>query len=681
MVFSRHLSNSFTAKRGDHLKKMLYFPAALLCCALVGCAERTVSYEAATAVPQAGIAGMTRAELGAELGDNFYAYVNFERFISDDIPYGKSYTSFGEDWTKKALEKELETILNQKDTFPDGSNEQKIADAYSQYTDEDARNAAGIAALKPFLDKIAAADTIEKLVDISAEIQWETGCGTIFGLSVSADYYDSDTLGAVLTQMALPVDAESLLTSYGAAEDMQTAAESVLKKLGEENAEQRALELTDMLLKIAERTASRDDLFYKTENYIRMSLSEVNALFPNADISGFTDRLKNAGAERLTVMDPEHIKAVGEYLSAENLTAWKDYLTLRLMCYCGEFLPEEYVKPLAALGFGYSEPNDKNAREGILYEFRREMAYIFAYEYADESVIQAARDFAGDIIAAYRDMISDSQKVDDETKRKFLKKFENMQINIDVPHAPYDGGYDWKSGGGFLENMLAKRGGEFRSELSGVGGAFDKTAFDWSGMMPQTYGNAQYVPANYVIIPYATLSEPYFDPNGDYYRNLGMLGMIIGHEISHGFDSMGMRFDENGNLSDWLSDEYGAYLEDKKSRITELYNGYKLFGVYPLDGEKTLGENMADIASMQCMLSITDTPGQKRAVFEAYAESWYMMIYDDTAYEQIFEDEHSLNEFRTNVVVSQLDEFYEAYDIKEGDAMYTAPENRERVWE
>lgn len=663
------------------MKKKLYLPAVLLCCALAGCAERTEICEMTTAAPQADIKSMTRAELGAELGQNYYAYVNFERFLSDEIPYGKSFTFYDEDWTKKALEKELDTILNQKDAFPDGSNEQKIADAYSQYTDEDARNAAGIAALRPFLDKIAAADTIEKLVDISAEIQWQTGCGSIFGLYISADYYDSDTFGAALTQMTLPVDAESLLTSYGAAENMQTAAESVLKKLGEENAEQRALELTDMLLKIAERTASDSDLFYKTENYIRMSLSEVSALFPNADISGFTNRLKDSGAERLTVMDPEHIKAVGEYLNAEKLTAWKDYLTLRLLCYCSEFLPEEYTRPLAALGIEYSKPDDKNAHEGILYEFRREMAYIFASEYADESVIQAARDFAGDIIAAYRDMISRSQAVDSETKAKFLKKFENMQVNIDIPRAPYDGSYDWKSGGGFLENMLAKRSGEFRSELSGVGKAFDKTAFDWTGMMPQTYGNAQYVPANYVIIPYATLSEPYFDPNGDYYRNLGMLGMIIGHEISHGFDSMGMRFDENGNLADWLSDEYSAYLEDKKSRITALYDGYKLFGVYPLDGAKTLGENMADIASMQCMLSMTDTVEQKRAVFEAYAEQWYMMIYDDTAYEQIFLDEHSLNEFRANVVVSQLDEFYEVYDIKEDDAMYTAPENRERVWE
>lgn len=663
------------------MKRKFYLPAALLCCALVGCAARTENYETTAAAPKADMGSMTRAELGAELGDNFYAYVNFERFLFDEIPYGKSYTSVDEDWTKKALEKELETILNKKDALPDGSNERKIADAYSQYTDEDSRNGAGIEALQPFLDKISAADTIEELVDISAEIQWKTGCGSIFGLHISADYYDSDTLGAVLTQMTLPVGAESLLTSYGAAENMQTAAESVLKKLGEENAEQRALEMTDMLLNIAERTASDSDLFYKTENYIRMSLSELGGLFPNADISGFTDRLKNAGADRLTVMDAEQLKAVGENLSDENLTAWKDYMTFRLMCYCGEFLPEEYTRPLAAVGIEYSKPDDKNARDGILYEFRREMAYIFASDYADESVIQAARDFAGDIIAAYRDMISSSQKVDDETKRKFLKKFENMQINIDVPHAPYDGGYDWKSDGGFLENMLVKRGGEFRSELSGIGKAFDKTAFDWSGMMPQTYGNAQYKPANYVIIPYATLSEPYFDPNGDYYRNLGMLGMIIGHEISHGFDSMGMRFDENGNLADWLNDEYSAYLEDKKSRITALYDGCKLFGVYPLDGEKTLGENMADIASMQCMLSMAKTPEQKRTVFEAYAESWYMMIYDDTAYGLIFEDEHSLNEFRTNVVVSQLDEFYEVYDIREGDAMYTAPENRERVWE
>lgn len=660
------------------MKKPLYLPAALLCCALVGCSAQPI-IEKAEPAPKADITSMTRAELGAELGDNFYAYVNFERFLSDEIPYGKSYKSLDADWTKKALERELDAILNRKDALPFGSNERKIFDAYSQFTDEDARNASGITALLPLLDKINSADTVEKLVEASAEIQWETGCGSIFGLHIGADYYDSDKVGLALTQMALPIDAESLLTRYGAAEDMQTAAESVLKKLGAENAEQRALAMTDMLLKIAERTASRDDLFYKPGNYIRMSTAELKKMFPNADISGFTDRLGNVGAAKITVADPEHIKAVGEYLRAENLTAWKDFLTLRLMCYCGEFLPEEYVRPLAALGFSYSEPDEKTARDSVLFEFNREMAYIFASEYADERVINDARAFAEDIIAAYRDMISAST-VDGETKAKFLKKLDNMRVNIDVPHAPYDGGYEWKSGG-FLENMLAKRGGEFRSELSRVGKAFDKTAFDWTGMTPQTYGNAQYVPANYVIIPYATLSAPYFDPNGDYYRNLAMLGMIIGHEISHGFDSMGMNFDENGNLADWLSDDYSAYLEDKKSRITALYDGCKLFGVYPLDGAKTLGENMADIASMQCLMSITKTPEQKRTVLEAYAESWYMMIYDDTAYQQLFEDEHSLNEFRANVVVSQLDEFYEVYDIKESDAMYTAPENRERVWE
>lgn len=661
------------------MKKISCLAAALLCCALVGCAGQPI-IENAKPSPQADIKSMTRAELGAELGDNFYAYVNYERFSSDEIPYGESFKFPNEDWTEKALENELDAILSRKDALPSGSNERKIADAYSQFTDEKARNAAGISALQSFLDKINSADTIEELVDISAEIQWETGCGSIFGVHIGADYYNSDTVGVSLTQMSFPVDAESLLTRYGAAEDMQTAAESVLKKLGEENAEERALAMTDMLLKIAERTASLDDLFYKTENYIRMSPSDLEKMFPNADISGFTDRLRSVGAEKLTVADSEQMKAVGEYLRAENLTAWKDYLTLQLLCYCGEFLPEEYVRPLAALGFSYFEPDEKTVRERVLYEFDREMAYIFASEYADENVINAARSFAEDIIAAYRDMISASS-VDGETKAKFIKKLDNMRVNIDVPHAPYDGGYTWKSGGGFLQNMLAKRGGEFRTQLSRVGKAFDKTAFDWSGMTPQTYGNAQYNPANYVVIPYATLSAPYFDSNGDYYRNLGYLGMIIGHEISHGFDSMGMRFDENGNLADWLSDEYSAYLEDKKSRITELYNGYKLFGVYPLDGAKTLGENMADIASMQCMLSMTSTPEQKRTVFEAYAESWYMMIYDDTAYEMLFEDEHSLNEFRANVVVSQLDEFYEAYDIKESDAMYTAPENRERVWE
>lgn len=680
--------NLFDKKYG---KKLLYLVISAtnlcLCFSLCGCSTTTTNEtEPLKSISQSDIVNMGRKELGANVENNYYAYVNFERLKTDEISYGEVFFKpFISDnyWVADALQKELETIYRNRGNYKQGSNEQKIADCYAQYIDTEARNEAGIAPLEKILGEIESAASIGELLEVCAKMQWESGCGTIFDCGVDVDYFDTDKYGLVLGQMQIPVSLENLLTEYGEAENLQTTIENILKKCKAKNYEERARKLTDMLISVAECSVTEYELGLKSCR--KISLDELAGIFNHADISGYITRLKSCGAKEIIVVDYGQIEAVGKYLSAENLTLWKDYLTVRLFCFCGEYLPEEYARLLTPIGVNSSPPTKKEAEKKILEESEKEMAYIFAEKYADESVIEAAKAFTQDIIHAYQNMIKNAKKVDEKTKKKFLKKLENMKVNINIPSAPYDGRYEWipaENGGCLLANILAKRAGEFKRTLENIGKPFDKSGFHWNGMLPQTpYGDAQYDSSNYVTIPYATLTEPYFDANGNYYKNLGQLGAIIGHEISHGFDAEGMCYDENGNPEDWLSDEYNLYLEKKKRNITELYNSYKLFGIYPIDGETTLGENMADLAGLQCVLSMAKTNEEKRTVLESYAEQWYELLYDDVVYGGLYIGTHSECIFRVNVVVSQMKEFYEVYDIDKNDEMYTEPKKRERMWE
>lgn len=684
--------NLFDKKYG---KKLLYLVISAtnlcLCVGLCGCSTTTINEtEPLKSISQSDIVNMGRDELGANVGDDYYAYVNFERLKTDDISQNKWYETSG--WVMAAREKEFNEICQNKDTHKYGSNEQKIADCYAQYMDTEARNQAGIAPLEEILGEIDSADSMGELMEVCGKMQWEYGCDTIFRFSTQADCFDSDKWGVQLWQMQTPVPLEDLRTEYGAADNLQTTIENILKKCNAKNYEERARKVTDMLIYVADNSAvDMSDVFSNTDiikSYRKISLDELAEIFKNADISGYTTRLESCGVKEITVLDNGQMEAVEKYLKEENLTLWKDYLTVRLFCFCGEFLPEEYARLLAPIGVNSSPPTENEAEYKIEVEMEKEMAYIFTEKYADESIAEDAKAFIWDVIHAYQNMINNSKKVDEKTKKKCIKKLENMEVHINLPSAPYDGRYEWipaEKGGCLLANIMAKRAGDFKRTLENIGKPFDINEFSWQVMLPQRHGAGEYFSeGNYVIIPYGSVTEPFFNADGNYYKNLGRLGVLIGHEISHGFDYGGMFYDENGNLDQtraWLSDEYTAYLDEKKRNITELYNGYKLFGIYPLDGEKTLDENMADLAAVQCVLSMAKTIEEKRTLMESYGEGEYVLMYDDGAYGQLYGDVHSIAQFLVNVVLSQMEEFYEVYDIKENDAMYTEPQKRERRWE
>lgn len=218
----------FGKKYGKKLRHLVVAATNLcLCFGLYGCSTTTTNEtEPLKRVSQSDIANMSRKELGANVGDDYYAYVNFERLKTDEIPYGKYYVD-PNNWTADALQKEMDRICRNKDTHKYGSNEQKIADCFAQYMDTEARNKAGIAPLEEILGEIESINSMGELIEVCGKMQWEYGCDTIFHFMCQADTFDSDKWGLQLWQMQTPVSLEDLQTEYGEAENLQTAIENV----------------------------------------------------------------------------------------------------------------------------------------------------------------------------------------------------------------------------------------------------------------------------------------------------------------------------------------------------------------------------------------------------------------------------------------------------------------------
>ena len=201
--------------------------------------------------------------------------------------------------------------------------------------------------------------------------------------------------------------------------------------------------------------------------------------------------------------------------------------------------------------------------------------------------------------------------------------------------------------------------------------------------MPMQMFNACYDPSlNNITITVAIMSEPFFSLDQDYYTNLGGLGAVIAHEMGHAFDSNCIVFDKNGVYDpSWIgSEDMNALLERNETAKAYFENNFTLFGVYHVDGEQTLGENYADLGGMECVTSLARTQADREKLFANYARIWCEKRADSALIDQIEYDAHSPSVIRVNAILSSLDAFYETYDVKEGDGMYIAPEDRISRW-
>ena len=618
----------------------------------------------------------TREEAGIRQENDFYGYTNFDFLWNNEIPSDmEEYStleiiSYNVD---KQLEDEITRIVSSDEEYVFGSDEQKIKDFYYQYINDEEREETGLGVLSGGLSAIESVNSMDEFVSVCGMLYREFGCSILFSPYVCEDYYNNERYSLYLQQMDLMYNPEELLYTDGQAENMQELIGKTLFMYGEQNGDETAYEIVNMILDIAKSTQDMSK-FSVEDGYNLYTKEELQTLFTNIDTQKMTESFGIDFTDTYIIYDVKQMEEINGYFSQENLDLWKKYAMCRLFYDYKDYLPKNYRELFSA---GEYMSDEEKAIRAIKNELQSEVSNVYIKRYVDEEKVQDAVELTQMIKEAYGTVISNAQNLDEETRQKLLLKLENMVLNIGCPSEEFHS--DCVVSGSLIESCVSVKSSQVRENLA----LYDKVTDPniWP-MTPWTVNAVYYTNNNSITVPYSLFQSPIFDNNGDLYRNLGGLGMIIAHEMTHAFDKQGIQFDENGCYNpQWIASTNEGRIMKIEKDVEEYFGNRIIMDSHYIDGELTVNENIADLGAMEIISSITDDKEELQSIFKGYAVLWATLSYDTVIAEQLLFDVHSPAEIRVNGILSSIDKFYYAYDITEEDEMYISPDERARVWQ
>lgn len=631
--------------------------AALLL--LTGCGAKIVQNE-----PKPVDDTYTRESTGIRLQDDFYGYMNFELLYGSDIPADIHEYSAGQLVNKQVdniLSDDILTIAEGCDYF-DGSDEQKIHNLYQQYLDSETRDQVGLCPLEKGFSVIEKAQSPSDFVRACGMLYTEYDVAVLPALTVSQDHFNSSKYSVFLRQMELFYSTDELLNGKDIAEELQQQMSGLLEVLGHENAGEIAYDTVTMLLDIAESTTNLDDKPIEEKYNIRKS-GEFDPL-----IAEYIKKVGLSGRDMI-VHDTEQLDKICSLMTDDNITLWKALAECELIYAYIDYLPIGYSDALDTK----KKTDQEKAVNAVKTLLSGEVGNIYAKKHLDAETLSTADQMSEDIITAYRKTIEDSLVLSDSDRAQCLAKLDNLTVNIGCPVEEYHS--DSCVSGSLLESVVSIKSAAIKDNLSRIDSVPLPT--DWY-MQLQTVNALYRSQSNSITIPMAMFNAPYFDVNADYFINLGGLGFVIAHEIGHAFDAEGILYDEYGNYCpERINSDRTKILSDE---VADYFGSKQIMGTFYIDGERTKGENAADLGGMQVLASMTDKNDELKRIFESYANIWVTLSFDTEAASALTEDVHSPAEVRVNAVLSSVDKFYKVYGITENDDMYVPPEKRVRLW-
>ncbi len=623
---------------------------------------------------------------GTNLKDNYYQTVNLDVLNSAVIPDGE--LSMGTLSGLEVQDQIKDIVKNVAASDPDkNSKEGKIKTLYDNYMNKEARNAQGYEPIKPFLDEIDAMKSVSDLVnckeamDIFArfEVGYDDKDSTHY-----ADYFSTPTINSKEMYEGKDENRKAASLKYKA---------SLLKLIGysEADAEAAADRAFDIEKQIAEASLSLTDTDDINKTYNIYSLDEISALFKNIDINKVFENSGLKNKDRFIVSDVGAMKKTAELLDDKNLEAIKDSAKINILSSYSIYLSDDFhnaYKTFTSEVYGIQGESDDETDaidciDGHLSDYLGE---LYTDKYMDEKTKTDVTEIIKDMIDIYRERIQKLDWLSDATKQKAIKKLDTMGIKVGGPDKIPETTLDstelksYADGGSLVENIIAINDAAEKDELKNEGGEVDHN--EWV-MSPQTV-NACYNPSfNDITITAAILQIPHtYSSSASYEENLGGIGIVIGHELSHAFDKYGSQFDENGNAVNWWTDEDAAAFDERCKAVIDFYDGQESAPGITTNGELTLTENTADMGglSVATELASRNENFDYKKMFETWAQLWL-----DVSYRQYLEqlsmiDVHSAAEVRVNRLFETSDKFFETYGITEDDGMWVAPEDRVSIW-
>jgi putative endopeptidase len=586
-----------------------------------------------------------------------------------------------------------------------GTPARKVGDLYASFCDVDHVDALGVTPLQPDLAAIEAVDDVQGLLALSGRLQ-RHGTGGAVALFVDTDARDSTRYLPHLQQSGLGLPDESYYREESFAPVREQYVEHVARmlRLAGVTTEEGAATLAGRVMALETRLAAghwdRVRCRDAVATYNNLDRAGLDAISPGVD---WTAWLQGASAgdrtlDEVVVRQPSFIQAFAEALQEVPLDDWKAWLSWHLVHSAAPYLSSDVVTEnfdfYGRTLTGAEEQRDRWKRGVALVErcLGEAAGQLYVERYFPPRAKERMLELVGNLIAAYRASISELDWMTDETKRRALEKLERFRPKIAYPDRWRDYSTLLIDRGDLLGNVRAADAFETDRDLAKLGAPVDRD--EWF-MTPQTV-NAYYNPGmNEIVFPAAILRPPFFDADADDAANYGGIGAVIGHEIGHGFDDQGSKYDGDGNLEDWWTEEDRKRFDERTQALIAQYSGFEpaaLPGRH-VNGALTVGENIGDLGGVAIAYRayvmalggevdsapVLDGMTGAQRFFAGWAQCWRALVREAEAIRRLSIDPHSPPEFRANVV-RNLEEFYAAFEVTSGDALWLEPKERVRIW-
>jgi putative endopeptidase len=686
------------------MKLILRFFAAscIATCALAASAQNAPAPE----THGIAVASMDRS---VKPGDDFYQYANGEWIKRTEIPPDRAEVDVFSnlaDLSNKRTADLIEEIA--KSNPPAGSGARKVADLYNSYMDEAAIEAKGLAPLRPHLEAITAihdkrelaralGETLRADVDALNNTNFHTA--NLFGLWIAPGFNDSEHYTAYLLQGGLQLpDREYYLGDNEHARNLRAQYQShisaILKLAGFTDTDARAtriLELEHSIAQIHRSLADNEDIHTANNTWTQ---ADFSAKAPGLD---WAEYFRGAGISQqgsFIVWQPEAFKGESALVTSTSLDTWKDWLSFHLIEAYGGVLPKALAdERFAFVGKVLSGTTQQRPRwqrgvfvvDGLLGDAVGE---IYAQRYFSPEAKAQAQAMVANLIAAFRKRIEALSWMDPATKAEAQAKLSTLYVGIGYPETWHDYSSFEVKAGNIFGNIWRGRLSDYRRQIARLGKPVDRK--EWS-MTPQTVNAVNLPLQNALNFPAAILQPPFFDPLAPAATNYGAIGTVIGHEISHTFDTEGSAFDSKGRVRNWWTPADLAHFEAATAQLAAQYDTYKPFPDLSLNGKQTLAENIADVAGIsaaydgyRASLSGKTAPPQDglsgdQQFFIAFGQNWGSKTREAALRQEVMTDPHAPGEYRA-ATVRNIDGWYAAFNVQPGEKLYLAAPDRVRIW-
>ena len=674
---------------------------------LVGCGEKPQQMKAESTTVTAPVAApgalgvdLQNMDKSVRAQDDFYYHVNGQWLAKTEIPGDKSnYGSFSQlyDESQKAMKTVLENASANSSAKP-GSDEYKIGAFYSSYMAENAREELGILPLEPAIKSIDTVKDKAALVILMAQLQVKGG-DLPFGWYVNNDAKNSseNALYAYQAGLGLPdrdyyLKDDEKFTKIRAA--YQTYITDILAKAGVNNAADAAKAILALETTLADAQWSRVQSRDATKSYNKMTVAEANSLMGEFDLNAYFEAV-GVDAQELIVRQPSYFEKFAEIFNNTDLAVWQNYLKFHFVSNYAQLLNKDLVDlkfnfySTTLRGVEEQAPLWKQAVDASNSVLGEILGKVYVKENFPPEAKARMEELVDNVIKGYSVAIENLEWMSPETKVAAQEKLNKFTPKIGYPDKWKDYSDLAINPDELVGNYIRYSEWAYADMVAKLGKPVDRS--EWH-MTPQTV-NAYYNPVNNeIVFPAAILQPPFFNLEADDAVNYGAIGAVIGHELGHGFDDQGAKYDGDGNLRNWWSESDLKQFEQRSAALVAQYNQYKPFEDASVNGELTLGENIGDLGGLTVaykayQLSLGDSKapiiegytGDQR-FFMGWSQIWRRKYRDEALRNRLMTDSHSPSHYRVIGILSNMPEFYQAFDVKEGDKMYIKPEDRVKIW-